>query len=156
MLAAASEKHEQPLPNVPDLTAKEKLHGEKEMLGFYVTGHPLDEYMDKVCELAHSRQRHRSGSRKGRRSEAVRHHHRHPAKPQQGRKAVGGHAIRGSKGSLEAMVFTTQYDRLLTALVEDKAVLVRAHVAAGRGRSAEDLGPGHRAARKRPRRSIRR
>ena len=29
------------------------------------------------------------------------------------------------KGALEAMVFTTQYDRLLTALEEDKAVLVR-------------------------------
>src|SRR5205085_8502306 len=29
------------------------------------------------------------------------------------------------KGAMEAMVFTTQYDRLLTSLVEDKAVLVR-------------------------------
>ena len=28
-------------------------------------------------------------------------------------------------GSVEAMVFTTQYDRLLTSLVEDQAVLVR-------------------------------
>ncbi|MDQ6759508.1 MAG: DNA polymerase III subunit alpha, partial [Acidobacteriota bacterium] len=28
-------------------------------------------------------------------------------------------------GSLEAMVFTTQYDRLLTSLIEDKAMLVR-------------------------------
>ncbi len=32
------------------------------------------------------------------------------------------------KGALEAMAFTTQYDRLLTSLVEDKAVLVRAMV----------------------------
>src|SRR5947208_5004299 len=52
MFAASAEKHEQPLPNVPDLSSKDKLQGEKEMLGFYVTGHPLDEYMDKVCELA--------------------------------------------------------------------------------------------------------
>ena len=29
------------------------------------------------------------------------------------------------KGAVEAMAFTTQYDRLLTSLVEDKAVLVR-------------------------------
>ena len=41
-----------PLPNVPDWTGQEKLTGEKEMLGFYITGHPLDQYMDKVRELA--------------------------------------------------------------------------------------------------------
>ena len=46
----AARRH--PLPNVPDWTDKEKLAGEKEMLGFYVTGHPLDHYMDKVAELA--------------------------------------------------------------------------------------------------------
>jgi DNA polymerase III subunit alpha len=38
-------------------------------------------------------------------------------------------------GSVEAMVFTTQYDRLLTALVEDQAVLVRGLVL------PEDNGP---------------
>ena len=26
--------------------------GEKEMLGYYVTGHPLDHYQDKISELA--------------------------------------------------------------------------------------------------------
>jgi len=41
---------EQPLPHLNDWTVKEKLTGEKEMLGFYVTGHPLDEYRDKVKE----------------------------------------------------------------------------------------------------------
>jgi len=38
------------LPQVNDWTSKEKLAGEKEMLGFYVTGHPLDEFRDKVKE----------------------------------------------------------------------------------------------------------
>src|ERR1700732_4464091 len=41
-----------PLPAVPEWTPKEKLAGEKEMLGFYITGHPLDQFMDKVGELA--------------------------------------------------------------------------------------------------------
>src|SRR3954451_13671584 len=40
------------LPNVPDWTDKEKLAGEKEQLGFWVTGHPLDRYGEKICELA--------------------------------------------------------------------------------------------------------
>ena len=35
-----------------DWTPQEKLQGEKEMLGFYVTGHPLDSYEEKICELA--------------------------------------------------------------------------------------------------------
>src|SRR5580700_503313 len=43
---------ERPLPQVPDWTGREKLQGEKEMIGFYVTGHPLDDYGDKVRELA--------------------------------------------------------------------------------------------------------
>ena len=41
-----------PLPRVVDWTGQEKLTGEKETLGFYITGHPLDQYMDKVKELA--------------------------------------------------------------------------------------------------------
>ena len=41
-----------PLPKVPDWTPQEKLAGEKELLGFYITGHPLDQYLDKAAELA--------------------------------------------------------------------------------------------------------
>src|ERR1019366_2936978 len=48
----SGEAHYTPLPKVPDWTDKEKLAGEKELLGFWVTGHPLDRYMDKVTELA--------------------------------------------------------------------------------------------------------
>ena len=48
----ADEPHAAPLPNVPEWTDKEKLAGEKELLGFWVTGHPLDRYEDKIAELA--------------------------------------------------------------------------------------------------------
>src|SRR5205823_11805253 len=48
----AGESVAKPLPNVPDWTEKDKLAGEKELLGFWVTGHPLDRYADKVAELA--------------------------------------------------------------------------------------------------------
>ena len=46
------EARDAPLPNVPDWTDKEKLAAEKEMLGFWVTGHPLDRYADKITDLA--------------------------------------------------------------------------------------------------------
>ena len=116
---------EHPLPNVPDWTAKEKLTGEKEMLGFYITGHPLDQFMDKVGELATHFTSGLEGAGEEHRSRSVRHPHRHPAQAQQGRQALGGHADRGSRRRLEAMVFSTQYERLLPSLNEDQAVLVR-------------------------------
>jgi len=40
-----------PLPRVPDWDKRTALGYEKELLGFYVTGHPLDEYRDIVTEL---------------------------------------------------------------------------------------------------------
>lgn len=40
-----------PLPRVPDWTPRQSMGYEKELLGFYVTGHPLDEFRDIVTEL---------------------------------------------------------------------------------------------------------
>ena len=46
------EKHEHPLANLPPWTSQQMLAGEKEMLGIYVSGHPLDNFADKVSDLA--------------------------------------------------------------------------------------------------------
>src|SRR5208282_4169866 len=50
-LMGGAEPHDPPLPTVAEWTDKEKLAGEKELLGFWVTGHPLDRYAEKVSEL---------------------------------------------------------------------------------------------------------
>ena len=39
------------LPDVPDWTEAERLAGEKEVLGFYVTGHPLEKYMGRLATI---------------------------------------------------------------------------------------------------------
>lgn len=39
------------LPNVPEWSESERLAGEKEVLGFYVTGHPLEKYMGRLASL---------------------------------------------------------------------------------------------------------
>ncbi|MGH9326362.1 MAG: DNA polymerase III subunit alpha [Terriglobia bacterium] len=39
------------LPDVPEWTESEKLAGEKEMLGYYITGHPLEKYRDALASL---------------------------------------------------------------------------------------------------------
>ncbi|HEV2492432.1 MAG TPA: DNA polymerase III subunit alpha [Terriglobia bacterium] len=39
------------LPDVPDWSEAERLAGEKEVLGFYVTGHPLEKYRARMAAL---------------------------------------------------------------------------------------------------------
>jgi DNA polymerase-3 subunit alpha len=48
---AAAEHHEDPLPNVPDWDEHTRLAAEKEILGFFVSGHPLERYADKLIDL---------------------------------------------------------------------------------------------------------
>src|SRR3954464_14201519 len=40
------------LPNVPDWDEHQRLQGEKEMLGFFVSGHPLEKYKDKLADFS--------------------------------------------------------------------------------------------------------
>jgi len=113
------------LPKVPDWTPQEKLTSEKEMLGFYVTGHPLDQFMDKVSELASHTTAQLEGLSKGTEVAlcgvlvAVQRRRTKEGKP------WASLQIEDLEGSIEAMVFSTQFDRLNTSLIEDKAVLVR-------------------------------
>ncbi|MEJ2008724.1 MAG: DNA polymerase III subunit alpha [Acidobacteriota bacterium] len=39
------------LPDVPGFSESERLAGEKELLGFYVTGHPLEKYLPRLREM---------------------------------------------------------------------------------------------------------
>ncbi len=42
---------EKPLPNVPDWDEHERLAHEKEILGFFITGHPLEKYSEKLLDF---------------------------------------------------------------------------------------------------------
>jgi DNA polymerase-3 subunit alpha len=113
------------LPKVPDWTEKEKLGYEKELLGFWVTGHPLDNYSDKVAELA----THDSGSLEGLEKNTevklcgvltgVTRKRNKEGKP------WAAMTLGDRSGSIEAMCFTTNYDRLASQIVEDQVVLIR-------------------------------
>ncbi|MCU1273040.1 MAG: polymerase alpha subunit, partial [Bryobacterales bacterium] len=119
---------EKPLPAVPDWPLREKLMGEKEMLGFYVTGHPLDQYDDKIRELA----THHSGNLEGLAKSVevalcgvitgVQKKRNREGKP------WASMMLEDRTGSVEALLFTTNYERLTSMLAEDQAVLVRALV----------------------------
>ncbi len=120
----AAEPHAAPLPNVPDWTDKEKLGGEKEMLGFWVTGHPLDRFADKIAELATHDTSKLEGLGKGVEVKLsgvltgiVRKRNR------EGKPWVSL-TIEDRIGSLDAMVFAASYERLAPLVAEDCAVLL--------------------------------
>jgi DNA polymerase-3 subunit alpha len=116
---------EQPLPHLPDWTPQQKLAGEKEMLGIYVTGHPLDEYPDKISELASHDTENLEGLEKGVEVALCGILTGIQRRRNREGKLWAAMQIEDRAGMVEAMAFTTQYDRLLPSLIEDKAVLVR-------------------------------
>ncbi len=121
----AEEPHEMPLPNVPDWLDKEKLAGEKELLGFWVTGHPLDRYADKVAELATHDTSGLEGLTKGVEVTLCGVLTGVTRKRNKEGKPWAAMTIEDSKGSLEALCFATSYERLALQVVEDQAVMVR-------------------------------
>ncbi|MEP6960936.1 MAG: DNA polymerase III subunit alpha [Acidobacteriota bacterium] len=122
---SATEPASHPLPNVKEWPSREKLTGEKEMLGFYITGHPLDEYDEKAKDLATHLTSGLEGLAKGTEVALCGILTQVARRRTKEGKQWASLQIEDREGGLEAMVFSTQYDRLLPALVEDKAVLVR-------------------------------
>jgi DNA polymerase-3 subunit alpha len=128
VFAGPDAHEEKPLPHVPEWTLREKLTGEKEILGFYVTGHPLDHYEDKVRELASHNSGNLEGLAKGVEVAlcgvitSVQRKRNREGKP------WASMLLEDRTGAVEALLFTTNYERLAASLAEDQAVLVRALV----------------------------
>jgi DNA polymerase-3 subunit alpha len=125
MLAGEAEPVEHPLPPLPDWTPQQKLASEKEVIGIYVTGHPLDEYSHKVSELATHSTETLEGLEKGIEVALCGILTGIQRKRNRDGKLWASMQLEDRTGSVESMVFTTQYERLLGELVEDQAVLVR-------------------------------
>jgi DNA polymerase III subunit alpha len=125
MMAGTDEHADPPLPKLPDWSEREKLSGEKEMLGFYVTGHPLNEYIDKVRDLATHNGETLEGVEKGAEVTVcgiitgIQRRRNKEGKPW----AI--FQLEDLMGSIEVMVFTTQYESVLPFLIDDKAVMVK-------------------------------
>jgi len=50
--AEVTEPAAPPLPEMEELPGEQLLRGEKELLGFYLTGHPLDDYSEEISSFA--------------------------------------------------------------------------------------------------------
>jgi DNA polymerase-3 subunit alpha len=124
---------EDPLPDVPEWEEKQKLSGEKEMLGFYVTGHPLNAYRDKVEELAsHSTakladlEQNQNVAVCGMLSSIARKRNR------EGRHWAAA-TLEDLEGKVDLLIFANQYEGLAPMLTEDQAVLVRGGIRSEEG-----------------------
>ncbi|GIU74479.1 MAG: DNA-directed DNA polymerase [Bryobacteraceae bacterium] len=124
-VAAAGVAPARTLPQVADWTPQEKLRGEKETLGFYVSGHPLDEYAWKVRELTTRNTASLEGLERGAEVAlcgivtAVQRRRNKDLKP------WATFQLEDRFGSVEVLVFSTRYEALQKELEPDRAVLVR-------------------------------
>ena len=125
---ATEEQADPPLPKVKDWLPKEKLTGEKELLGFYVSGHPLDAYLDKVTELrSHSTQA-LEGLEKGTEVRLCGMLTSLARRRTKEGKAWASCQIEDLEGNIDAMVFATAFESINAKLEEDKAFLIKAKV----------------------------
>ncbi|MCC6858511.1 MAG: DNA polymerase III subunit alpha [Bryobacterales bacterium] len=119
------EEFERPLPQAPDWAERVKLQGEKEMLGFYVTGHPLDQFRDRIADLATHDSSSLEGLAKNTEVALCGVISQVQRKRNKEGKAWASMQLEDLSGSIDALVFASQYERLAQELVEDQAVLVR-------------------------------
>ncbi|MGA3264008.1 MAG: DNA polymerase III subunit alpha [Terracidiphilus sp.] len=126
------------LPRVPDWEESERLANEKEVLGFFVSGHPLDKYAEKlrnlsgVIPIAEALERKPAERRWGTQSE--------PAdeiqvagmilglkvqKSRRDQKLYAQAALEDVTGKIDLICFSREYERLAGALKIEAPVLAR-------------------------------
>ena len=116
------------MPDVPEWPESQKLAAEKEVLGFYVTGHPLNAYRDKVAELSELDTSGLAALDNGTEvalcgvlGSIARKRNR------EGRPWASG-VLEDLQGSVDLLVFANQFESLGPMLAEDKPVLIRGEV----------------------------
>ena len=116
------------LPDTPDWTEAERLAGEKEVLGLYVTGHPLEKYMARLATLT----RHDSTSLEELAHESpvtlagILTHLR--VRPSKKGDLWGSGLLEDNRGSVELLVFPQAYEQLKSVLKPESALLIKGRV----------------------------
>ena len=125
------------LPDVGEYAKESKLAFEKEVLGVYISGHPLEEYADvwkKNITAATSDfyPMEESGLPKVRRSESNRrrHDHRKTIKYTKNNKVMAFITLEDLVGTVEVVVFPRDYERNAALIETDSKVFIMGRVAA--------------------------
>ena len=116
------------LPEVPEWTEAERLAGEKEVLGFYVTGHPMEKYLPRLTSIT----RHNTAS-----IEEL--EHESPVtlagilttlriRPSKKGDLWASGTLEDMRGSVELLVFPQALQQLQGVLKTDTALLIKGRV----------------------------
>jgi DNA polymerase III subunit alpha len=121
-------EQEYPLATLPQWTSQQKLAGEKELLGIYVSGHPLDQYGDKIGELATHTSDKLDDVQRGHVIALCGLLTGIQRKTNKENKHWAQMKFDDGRGSVDAMLFASRYEELLPYLKDDVAVLLKATV----------------------------
>ena len=136
---------EKPLPNLPEWSDEERLTGEKAVLGFYVTGHPLEQFRAKIADLASHATDGLEGLERGVEVALCGILTGIQKRRNKEGKIWSSMQLEDLSGAIDAVLFTNNYERLMENLVEDKAVLLKGLVLPEEGAppkiSVQDLVP---------------
>ena len=136
---------EKPLPSLPEWSDAERLTGEKEVLGFYVTGHPLEQFRAKIADLASHPTDGMEGLERGVEVALCGILTAIQKRRNKEGKIWASMQLEDLSGTIDAVLFNTGYERLAEYLVEDKAVLLKGLVLPEEGAppkiSLQDLVP---------------
>ena len=121
-------KTETPMANLPDWTGEQKLAGEKEVLGIYVSGHPLDRFREKIANVSKNYTDQLEGLEKGYSVEMCAIITGIVRKTNREGKYWAAMKVDDGRGTADAMVFATRYEELLPCLKDDNPVFLRASI----------------------------
>ena len=128
--AAASVPGAVSLPELEEWAELERLAKEKEMLGFYVTGHPLDAYADMIEELDATPSSALSELRNNDEVSLCGILHSILRRRNREGRAWATAVLEDRQGTVELLVFANQFDQVLGELVVDRPVFVKGTVRA--------------------------
>jgi DNA polymerase-3 subunit alpha len=114
-----------PLADLRDWTGEQKLAGEKEVLGIYVSGHPLDRFRQKVADLATHATDKLEGLEKGAEVKICGILTGITRKTNREGKYWSALKLDDGRGTADCMVFANRYEELSAELKEDAPVFLR-------------------------------
>jgi DNA polymerase III subunit alpha len=137
------------LPNVPDWDENQRLQSEKEVLGFFVSGHPLDKYAEKLRNLPSvidtaTAMEMKPAPSTGRRGQSTENEIAiagvivglKVAKSKRSGELYAQASLEDTVGKIDLICFPKDYERLSQSLKIEVPVLVR-----GQLRAEEDAAP---------------
>src|SRR5271154_2692091 len=142
------------LPSVPDWDENQRLQSEKEVLGFFVSGHPLDKYAEKLRNLpgvvdTATALEMKPAPSNGRRGQALENDIAiagvivglKVAKSKRSGELYAQAALEDTVGKIELICFPKDYERLAASLRIEVPVLVRAQPRAEGAAAAKPAVP---------------